>query len=96
LIIQVFSTSVLTIDRSWREAVIRDTWMSAKCHSRQFYDVLSLPLSPDTDVSQNDQQFRRVAETSGARKPRKRDGGIVANKFSKKSPAMPGFPFAGV
>jgi hypothetical protein len=24
----------------WREAVIRDTWMSAKCHSRRFYDVL--------------------------------------------------------
>jgi len=31
-----------------------------------------------------------------ARKPRKRDGGIVANKFNKKSPAMPGFQFAGV
>ena len=26
--------------RFWRKAVIRDTWTSAKCHSRQFYDVL--------------------------------------------------------
>jgi len=42
-------------------------------------------FSPDTDVSQNDQQFRRAAETSGARKPRKRGGGIVANKFKKKA-----------
>jgi hypothetical protein len=32
-----------------REAVIRDTWMSAKCHSRRFYDVLvasAFPLIP--------------------------------------------------
>jgi hypothetical protein len=31
------------------EAVIRDTWMSANCHSRRFYDVLvasAFPLIP--------------------------------------------------
>jgi hypothetical protein len=54
----------------WREAVIRDTWMSAKCHSRRFYDVLVTSAFRLIPISQNGRQARRAAEASGARKPR--------------------------
>jgi hypothetical protein len=67
----------------WREAVIRDTWMSAKCPSRRFYDVLVASAFPPIPML-----VKTISSSEGllnARKPRKRDGGIVANKFNKKA-----------
>jgi len=57
-------------DRLWREAVIRDTWMSAKC--RRFYDVLvtsAFPLIPMLvkTVSRSEGLLKRLARENHAK-----------------------------
>ena len=58
--------------RVWREAVIRDTWMSAKCHSRRFYDVLvtsAFPLIPMLvkTISSSEGLLKRLARENHAK-----------------------------
>jgi hypothetical protein len=67
------------------EAVIRDTWMSANCHSRRFYDVLvasAFPLIPMLvkTISSSEGLLKRLARENHAK-----GGGIVAKEFNKKA-----------
>jgi hypothetical protein len=60
----------------WREAVIRDTRMSAKCHSRRFYDVLVTSAFPlilmlVKTVSRSEGLLKRLARENHAKGRRK-------------------------